>query len=101
MGLFKNNVLHRDLKPDNILVKATSSLIIIKLADLGLSTHLVSSVKGAAGTKGFKPKELYRFSLSYGNDCDVFSIGAIAIFLLTNKHPSTRNCVDMENGSSN
>ncbi|KAM6947260.1 serine/threonine-protein kinase 35-like [Lycodopsis pacificus] len=35
--LHKNNVVHRDLKPDNILISEKSGMPVIKVADFGLS----------------------------------------------------------------
>jgi serine/threonine protein kinase len=36
--LYKNNILHRDIKPDNIYLSSTNlDVAVLKLADFGLS----------------------------------------------------------------
>ena len=99
--LYLNHVVHRDLKPDNILIKVVDGKIKIKIGDFGLSTHQIQmSLKGPAGTKGYRPHELYECFESYQKDCDIFSIGAIAIFVITNKHPDKLKCINKDNGLS-
>ena len=62
-SLYENNVAHKDLKPDNILVKKVDGDYIIKIGDFGISKHQTIEklnpinpnsviMKGTAGTHG-------------------------------------------------
>lgn len=39
MSLYKNNVAHKDMKPDNTLVKVVDGKENIRIADFGISSH--------------------------------------------------------------
>ena len=39
MSLYKNNVAHKDMKPDNTLVKVVDGEEKIRIADFGISSH--------------------------------------------------------------
>ena len=53
LGLYKNNVAHLDLKPDNILAKKIKGKWKLKIADFGLSSHHTIQLSGKRGTKGY------------------------------------------------
>ena len=96
--LHKNEVIHRDLKPQNILYKTTPSLA-MKIADFGLSKilqttqHFGSSdtvMHSMVGTKCWKAPELFtNESLSkYSKESDIFSCGLLFHYSLAKgKHP--------------
>ena len=96
--LHKNEVIHRDLKPQNILYKTTPSLT-MKIADFGLSKilqttqHFGSSdtvMHSMVGTKCWKAPELFtNESLSkYSKESDIFSCGLLFHYSLAKgKHP--------------
>lgn len=70
-------VLHRDLKPNNILVGADGNL---KIADFGLA-RLHASPKARLThqviTRWYRPPELLYSAMTYGPAVDVWSIGCI------------------------
>ena len=82
------NYIHRDLNPENILIKYTDNNNInfnIKLTDFGLSTSYIKSsitTYSNAGTKNYSAPE----TLHYNNKCDLWSFGIILYELYTNKY---------------
>ena len=86
---------HRDLKPDNILIKYTDTNkndFDIKLTDFGLSTNEISSfaqTHSNAGTEKYMAPEINKNkdeSNKYNNKCDLWSLGIILYELYTNKY---------------
>ncbi len=80
-------LIHRDLKPDNILLTPKQN---IKIADFGLAVRLKKAsgwAKGVAGTYAYMaPETLTAEGISY-TQSDVFSIGLIWYEMLTGKLP--------------
>lgn len=96
--LHSKNVVHRDIKPTNILIFVTQSQKRpkVKLADFGISRILKTgredftntSVTNPKGTRGWMGPEVYecdRFDFSV----DIWALGLIFAYTLSkgNKHP--------------
>jgi serine/threonine protein kinase len=84
--LHQRNVIHRDIKPDNIIRDRNNKPILV---DFGTAKHIPTgefSVTGTGiGTKGYMAPEQ-----SVGKtkpNSDIYSLGATCIHLLTGKHP--------------
>ena len=84
----KNKIIHRDIKPDNILVKSKDNVYEIVLADFGLATKLNKSIGKIlfkrCGTPGYVAPEVLRWKETepfYDFKCDVFSVGCIFYLL--------------------
>lgn len=80
--------MHRDIKPDNILVKSKDNLYEIILADFGLATKLTKNKEKIlfkrCGTPGYVAPEILRWRDNdpfYNFKCDVFSVGCIFYLL--------------------
>lgn len=88
-------VMHRDLKPDNMILKEKNKLefCTLKLVDFGLATvHDVPEyLFKRCGTPGFVAPEVINApsneNIHYSPKCDVFSAGVIFYLLLTDKSP--------------
>ncbi len=89
-GLHRLEMLHRDLKPDNIMIKEDGT---VKLIDLGAVKvagiqEIASPVERLEllGTKNYTAPE-YLMGMAGSNKSDLFSLGVIAYELLTGKLP--------------
>ena len=92
----KPAVVHRDLSPKNILLKAGKSEVsVAKIGDLGVakiikadSRRTQSVCTKVPGTQDFMPPECLEDEPVYGIPLDVFSYGGIMLFVTTHKWPT-------------
>lgn len=80
-------IVHRDIKPHNVLIGFNDDGITVRLSDFGLakSVNPLTLLASSRGTLGFKPPE----SLKGEDSCaaDVWAIGATMYLLLTDEMP--------------
>ena len=89
----EKNVIHRDIKPQNVIIDLTTYQA--KLIDFGLSLWVNPNTSKKAykrcGTMGYMAYEVIKNSSEnrkvYDQKCDVFSFGIIAHMMLLEKNP--------------
>jgi serine/threonine protein kinase len=85
----KQNLIHRDVKPDNILIRNDG---VAKLADLGLvkeadtDLNLTRTGRGL-GTPHFMAPEQFRNAKGADIRCDIYSLGATLYQMVTGELP--------------
>lgn len=78
----KNNILHRDIKPQNIFVSPNADY---KLGDFGIAKIAENTSSGTkAGTFKFMAPEIYN-NMPYGSKSDLYSLGLVMYWLLNEK----------------
>ena len=87
----RNVVVHRDIKPGNILVKRSGGQNIVKVTDFGLSKisdapdpAKTAMFTTAAGTPAFMAPELFEHK-KYDKSVDVFSLGLVFLAMINFK----------------
>ncbi|MUG96849.1 protein kinase [Scytonema sp. UIC 10036] len=89
------NLLHRDIKPDNIIVTDNGRVVLI---DFGAARAFVADKTQqmtAIYTDGYAPLEQYASKARTGPYTDIYALGATLYYLLTGKEPVSspnRNC---------
>lgn len=80
--MHKKGYMHRDLKPDNILLAKKDDNYDIRIADFGLASLVQTSdyIHRRCGTPGYCAPEVLNYKDNdpmYNEKCDVYSIGCI------------------------
>ena len=94
----RNNIIHGDLKLDNIIVKYINSnrnSYILKLTDYGASNKYILDICTKFGAKTSicqnMPPEMLSSMDSYGQEYDLWSLGILIHLLLTKSYPYQGN----------
>jgi serine/threonine protein kinase len=80
-------MLHRDLKPDNILLTAKNRVVLIDFGSAREFTEGKTITQTAMLTPGFAPIEQYSNRAKRGTFTDIYALGATMYFMLTGHKP--------------
>uniref|UniRef100_A0A673BHH6 Serine/threonine-protein kinase 17A n=1 Tax=Sphaeramia orbicularis TaxID=375764 RepID=A0A673BHH6_9TELE len=86
--LHRNNVVHLDLKPQNILLTCARPLGDIRIVDFGLSRRMdnITEVREILGTPEYVAPEILNYE-PISTATDMWSIGVLIYFMLTGDSP--------------
>ena len=78
----KHNIVHRDIKPQNIFVSSNGDY---KLGDFGIAKTMEKTMGGTKiGTYKYMAPEIYHYQ-PYGSTADIYSLGLV-LYWLMNEH---------------
>lgn len=83
--LHRNNIAHRDIKVENLMVSEDG---ILKVIDFGLSRRCSPqnrAVTPQVATRWYKPPEILLESPTHGPEVDIWAAGCVIVELLTNQ----------------
>ncbi|MDJ0536340.1 MAG: serine/threonine-protein kinase [Xenococcaceae cyanobacterium MO_207.B15] len=87
--LHQAKFLHRDIKPDNIMMAEDGRIVLI---DFGAARNIQNQSSDqftSMLTPGYAPLEQYGQGLPYGDFTDIYALGATLYHLLTGKVPTS------------
>uniref|UniRef100_UPI0037E7963F serine/threonine kinase 17a like n=1 Tax=Semicossyphus pulcher TaxID=241346 RepID=UPI0037E7963F len=90
--LHRNNVVHLDLKPQNILLTSARPLGDIRIVDFGLSRRMdnITEVREILGTPEYVAPEILSYE-PISTATDMWSIGVLTYVMLTGESPFQGN----------
>jgi serine/threonine protein kinase len=85
--IHEKNILHRDIKPDNVMITADYKAILIDFGSAREFEHDKTQAHTSMLTHGYAPTEQYTTNSRKGAYTDIYAIGATMYFALTGKAP--------------
>jgi serine/threonine-protein kinase len=87
--IWSRSIVHGDIKPSNIMLKASGGAVLI---DLGAARYLAQDNSPAArepfGTRGYFSPEQMRATKGLSCASDIFSLGVVMLQALLGRHPT-------------
>jgi len=81
------HILHRDIKPDNIMITADYKAVLIDFGSAREFEEDKTQAQTSMVTHGYAPTEQYTRNSRKGAYTDIYAIGATLYFILTGKVP--------------
>jgi len=97
----EQGVLHRDIKPDNILLFRNGPGLTAALSDFGLGRRLerdtptLTQTNAAMGTPGYMAPEQYLNAKDVDQRADIYSMGRVLFHILSGKTPPAVRDIDL------
>lgn len=88
----EKNIIHRDIKPDNIMVAEDGTF---KLGDFGVAREQIDGSMTVAGTYDFVAPEVVR-TARYDTSADLYSLGLVLYYLLNDYRLPYADVEDMQ-----
>ncbi len=85
--IHERHILHRDIKPDNVMVTADYRAILIDFGSAREFENDKTQAQTSMLTHGYAPTEQYTTTSRKGSYTDIYAIGATLYFILTGKVP--------------
>jgi serine/threonine-protein kinase len=85
--IHERHILHRDIKPDNVMITADYKAILIDFGSAREFEHDKTQAHTSMLTHGYAPTEQYTTNSRKGAYTDIYAIGATFYFALTGKMP--------------
>jgi len=85
--IHERHILHRDIKPDNIMITADYKAILIDFGSAREFEQDKTQVHTSMLTHGYAPTEQYTANSRKGSYTDIYAIGATMYFVLTGQIP--------------
>ena len=85
--IHSKHVLHRDIKPDNIIVTPNNRIVLIDFGSAREFVHDEVQRHTTILTLGYAPIEQYTSTSKKGNYTDIYAMGGVFYFLLTGQRP--------------
>ena len=95
--LHSQNIIHRDLSSNNILL---TKHLVAKISDLGMAKIIPPGLQKhtqAPGTVVFMPPEALSVTARYGKPIDVFSVGCVCVHMISMEWPTPLDRVGANN----
>lgn len=85
--IHKRHILHRDIKPDNIMLTANYKAILIDFGSAREFEEDKTQIHTSMFTNGYAPPEQYASKSRKGSYTDIYALGATFYFTLTGQAP--------------